>query len=217
MTEQDIYQRVADEAMRSTEDAWVRWRDPEVGKTIAVGMGGEMRDALAMSNYDAALRILAEHVDSGDVTEDTVGRSGRTWLKVLSFRVYDEDGNITQAWKDAVDNVFLPLKDYPILDEDDYSEREWNLFGEEMRFIFGAAADKVIDALCDAGEAGRIEEFDYDRTFEAVEAVLASGKETLTDEEADALRFTFRQYVTRNGAEQVPTLAARLADPEEDE
>lgn len=217
MTETDIYEKVAQEALASTRDTWVRWNDPACGETVAVGCGGEMTDALAMSNLHAALNILAEHVETGDVTEDTLGRSGRTWMKVLSFRVYDEDGNITQAWKDAVDNVFLPLKDYGVLDEHDYSEREFALFTGEVQFIYGAAADKVFEALSDAGEPLTVEELDPDRVQEAVDGSLAAGLMTLTDEEAEALRYTFDQYVRRNGADGIPTLAARLAETKEDE
>lgn len=213
MTEQSIYEKVADEALESSRNSmFIRWSDPEVGKTIAVGMGGEMRDALAMSNYHAALGILSDHVESGDITEDTVGRSGRTWMKVLSFRVYDDDGNITQAWKDAVDKVFLPLKDYPVLDEDDWSQREYDLFAEEIRFLFGDAAPAVLVAQSDAGLPFSIEEFDYDETLEAVEESLAAGNIALNDKEASALAYTVNQYRNRHDGEGLPTLTALIGE-----
>jgi len=214
MTDNETYEKVAQEALASTRDAWVRWRDPECGKTVAVGMGGEMSDALAMSNLHAALRILDAHVQTGDVTEDTVGRSGRTWLKVLSFRVYDEDGNITQAWRDAVDNVFLPLRDYAVLDEEDWSEREFTLFTEEMEFIFGAAHGKVIDAMAEAGLPLNIEEFREDYALESVEEALADGRFTLTDDEAMEFTHTARQYCARHDGEGLPRLTARIAELE---
>jgi len=196
MTDIETYEKVAQEALLSTRDAWVHWRDPAIGKTVAVGMGGELSDPLAISNLEAALTLLDEHVQSGDVEESTVGRSGRTWLRTLAFRIYDDEGNITQAWKDAVDKVFLPMQDYPLLDEDDYYERVHTIFADEMEFIYGAAADTMISALCEAGISS-LEEYDEDKAIVALDAWVEAGN-TLTDAEQSAVAEVVRRYVARH-------------------
>lgn len=206
------YEKIAKEALDSTNGAWVHWRDEAIGKTVAVGMGGELSDPLSMSNLETALSLLDEHVQTGDVEESTVGRSGRTWLRTLAFRIYDDEGNMTQAWRDAVDKVFLPLQDYPLLDEDDFYEREHAIYTEEMEFIYGAAADKVMDARSDAGLETSIDHVREDDTVEAVDAWLANGG-TLTEDEASALAYTVKQYVARhdNSITTIPTLGVLMA------
>ena len=175
------YARLADEALaacRPSSGSWIRWRDERVGKTHAVILGGEVGEPLAESNLQAGLDILGEWLgdDEADAFESTVGRSGRTWLRILVVRVYDDEGRFTDAWKTAVDRVLLPLEDYPLLDEDDYYEREYDAHVESLRWDYGEAVDLVVAAVHEYGRYGIGESIgDHDEVVECVEQYLKDG------------------------------------------
>lgn len=176
------YQRLADEALAASAPgglSWIRWHDDRIGRTVAVIIGGEVGEPLTESNLATASRILGPwfgDVDEADAFEATVGRSGRTWLRTIAVRVYDDEGAFTEAWKAAVDEVLLPLEDYPILDEDDYAEREWQDHYESLRWDYGDSVDLVVSALQEHGNYG-IGEYigDHDEVLELVELHLAQG------------------------------------------
>lgn len=48
-------------------------------------------------------------------------------LDVLYVRMYEEDGEFSPEWKVAV-AALEALEDYPLLDEEDYSDREYHAF-----------------------------------------------------------------------------------------
>jgi len=175
------YARLADEALaacRPSSGSWVRWHDERVGKTHAVILGGEVGEPLGESNLHAGLDILKPWLgdDEADAFESTVGRSGRTWLRILVVRVYDDAGRFTDAWKTAVDEVLLPLEDYPLLDEDDFAEREWNDHYESLRWDYGDSVDLVVSALQEHGRYGLGEYIgDHDEGVELVDLHLAEG------------------------------------------
>lgn len=176
------YQRLADEALAASAPgglSWIRWHDDRIGRTVAVIIGGEVGEPLAESNLAAASRILEPwfgDVDEADAFEATVGRSGRTWLRTIAVRVYDDEGQFTEAWKAAVDEVLLPLEDYPLLDEDDFAEREWQEHYESLRWDYGDSVDLVVSALQEHGNYG-IGEYigDHDEVLELVELHIAQG------------------------------------------
>lgn len=204
------YARLADEALaacRPSSGSWIRWRDERVGKTHAVILGGEVGDPAAESNLHAGLDILKPWLgdDEADAFESTVGRSGRTWLRILVVRVYDDEGRFTDAWKKAVDEVLLPLEDYPLLDEDDFSDREWNEHYEALRWDYGNSVDLVVSALQEHGRYG-IGDYigDHDEVVQLVELHLSEG---WWQEEVDlsGLRHFIEQ---RKDDLNIPTLAA---------
>jgi len=203
---QDIYTDYAERALEAArESMFIRWSEDRVGVTHAPALGAEIGgDALGESNLHTATELLAEHIASGTITEDTIGRSGRTWMRMLTFTVYDDEGNITQAWRDAVDLVFVPLADYPILDEDDYYEREYANFVAEIDFMYGAAGDAVRRALAEAG-IFRLDDVDADGVIRLLDESIQSGQE-LSDEEASALGHTVRQFRARHADEALPAL-----------
>jgi hypothetical protein len=204
------YQRFADEVLTASaphELSWIRWRDDRIGRTVAVIHGGEVGDPLAESNLQAIVRILGQwvgEVDEADVFEATVGRSGRTWLRTIAVRVYDDEGAFTAAWKAAVDEVLLPLEDYPLLDEEDFFEREYDAHVESLRWDYGDAVDIVVSAIHEHGRYG-LEEYigDHDEVLELVEHHLSQG---LWQGEVvlDGLKHYIEQ---RKDALEIPTLA----------
>jgi hypothetical protein len=199
-----LAQRYLDEA-KPSDFSWIRWRDPAVGRTIAPVLGAVIGDdALAESNLAAATRLLADHIEAGTITEDTVGRSGRTWIRLLAITVLDEDGELTQAWVDFVDLVHTPLEDYSILDEDDFQQREYDNFVSELGFVYGAASEAVRSALAEAG-IFRLEDIDSDGIVRLLDESLQDGSE-LTDEEASALEWTVNQFRKRHPDETLPAL-----------
>ncbi len=173
------YLRLADEHLKgSTSSSFIRWHDDRIGTEYAVILAGEVGEPLGESNLAAASRILGPWLgdDEADVIEATVGRSGRTWLRTLAVRVYRDEGGFTDAWERAVDEVILPLEDYPLLDEDDFSEREWDYHYESLALDYGDGADLVVAAIQDHGRYG-IEEYigDHDEVVELVEYHLSRG------------------------------------------
>lgn len=202
------YARLADEALAASDGSmFIRWNDERVGKTHAVILGGEVGDPASESNLHVGLDVLRVWLgdDEADAFESTVGRSGRTWLRILVVRVYDDEGRFTDAWKTAVDNILLPLEDYPLLDEDDFSEREWNDHYESLRWDYGNSVDLVVSALQEHGRYG-IDEYlgDHDEVVELVELHLSEG---WWQEEVDlsGLRHFIEQ---RKDDLNIPTLAA---------
>lgn len=193
------------DAAKPSEFSWIRWQDPAVGFTVAPVLGAVIGDdALAESNLAAATRLLSEHIEVGTITEDTVGRSGRTWMRLLAITVFDDDGELTQAWRDYVDLVHEPLDNYPILDEDDFQQREYDNYVDETDFVYGSAGAAVRRALSDIG-VFRLEDIDADGIIRAVDDAVQNGLE-LTDDEASALEYTVTQFRARHPEEALPAL-----------
>lgn len=73
-------------------------------------------DTLTTSNWHAALAELGG--ESDDVAITRVGHWGPGWIEFLGVR----EG--TEAYQRAVE-IRNALESYPVLDDEDYSEREW--------------------------------------------------------------------------------------------
>jgi len=205
MTTEQEYIDYGRDALAGTASAWVRWGDEDYGSAVAVIVGGEVGDPLGESNTAAAERLLAEHLGSGGAEHYTVGRSGRTWVRGIAVRVFGPDGEVTQAWRDAVDLVVIPLEDYPLLDEDDYSERSFRCTYDSLTVDYGDAVDIVFEAL-DRYSVDP-EDADHDEVCEAVDRLLAEGGRELSKEESDGLLWYVQQ---RAGDLDIPTLAGQV-------
>jgi hypothetical protein len=173
------YQEHADRLLDGGESTFIRWSDDRIGRTYAIVLGGEVGEPLAESNLAAAERILGQWVDGSDeadVFTGTVGRSGRTWLRFVAVRVHEDDGTFTDAWCTAVDLIVEPLEDYPLLDEDDFAEREWEYHYESLVLDYGDGADLVVAAIQEHGRYG-IDEYvgRHDEVVELVEYHLSRG------------------------------------------
>jgi hypothetical protein len=204
------YQDWADELLAPTESLFIRWFDDRIGRTYAIVVGGEVGDPLSESNLFAASRILGQWVDGSDeaeVFESTVGRSGRTWLRFLAVRVYEDDGTFTDAWCTAVDLILEPLENYPLLDEDDYSDREWEATYELLALDYGKdGAELAVEAIATLGHASVPEYIgDHDEVVLVLEEYLSSGAHG----DAPVLLGGLVHYIEQRKNElDIPTLAA---------
>ncbi|WJN63091.1 hypothetical protein [Streptomyces phage phiScoe3] len=100
------------------------------GSTLTWAERGD--DILEESNYLSALDIVKGAAeDEDDVIDATCGHWLVGSLRQLFVRVYDDEGNFTAAWK-AIVEIGEGLEGYPIVDESDYSEREWKLYEENL-------------------------------------------------------------------------------------
>lgn len=207
--ELEYYEQYGRDALAGTHSEWVRWSDPDYGSKLAVVVAGEVGEPLGESNTQAAERILEQWLgdEDADAQQFTVGRSGRTWLRGVAVRVFNEQGEVTDAWRTAVDEVIVPLEDYPLLDEDGYAELEWRVCFENLELDYGQAAGFVADALSEYGRDG-IREYDHDEVVECVELLLKDGRR-LSDDEADGLRYWVRQ---RAGDLDIPLLSERVLE-----
>jgi len=134
-----------------------------------------------------------------------VGRSGRTWLRFLAVRVYEDDGTFTDAWCTAVDRILRPLENYPLLDEDDFSEREHEAAYELLVLDYGGAADLVASAVYEYGNGG-LHEFvgDHDDIVEWVEQYLTEGHW-----QGEVVLDGLKHYIEQRKDDlDIPTLAA---------
>ena len=75
------------------------------------------------SNAAVTARLLQPFVASGDVVPESHSHWAVGYLEGFSLRVF-KDGDITEAFKTYY-HIMQCLDDYPILDEDDYSGREF--------------------------------------------------------------------------------------------
>lgn len=185
-------------ALREAHDSLcILWHDDRIGDTHAPVLGGEHQEPLHRANLETALDILAEHVEAGDVEDGTVGRSGATWVTFLLVRVLDDDGGIHPAWVDAYEQVIAPLEDYPVLDEERFSELEHEELYEQV--AYWACDDEVTEAVLSHPEApGHPEGFTPDHWGYVLAADVWDGhldlSEDARDRVADLARDTARHY-----------------------
>jgi len=202
------YAQYGRDALAGTTGGWVRWSDEDYGSSLAVVVAGEIGDPLAESNVHAAGVILEQWYGT-DVDTFTVGRSGRSWLRGLAVRVFGEDGEVTDAWRTAVDEVIIPLEGYPLLDEDDYSERRHAVTWDSLVLDYGDAADLVAEALGTCGNWS-LEEYvgDHDEVVTLVEEYLRLGLH-----KGDVVLDGLEHYVQqRKNDLDIPILAGLLAE-----
>ncbi len=86
----------------------------------------EHRDSslIEKSNSEAIQEALGADEFSYDVIIGSASHWAVGWVTQIYIRVYDADGNITPAFRELV-NIQLRLQEYPILDDEDHSRREY--------------------------------------------------------------------------------------------
>jgi len=96
---------------------------PDQGNWIVVPVG-QNRDSnyLEESNFQTALDMLGEESDTVQVHR--FGHWACGWYEIIIVDPGDNDRAIIAA------EIMCALADYPILDDMDYSEREWNRASE---------------------------------------------------------------------------------------
>ena len=150
-----------DERLYNTHGAIIGWADR-----------GD--DVLTESNYLMALQRLEGVIAHTDgEPDDVLDSSARHWLvgtlRTIFVRVYTEDGSdFTPAFREAC-AILASLDQYPILDESDYSDREYTAW-EAM----------VVDGL---GQAAYEHSYDSPAEQEAfIHLVLVTDRESLPDD-----------------------------------
>ena len=210
----------------SSDDRWFNTHAPVCGLT----RDQRGSDHLAESNYHTALDMLrgaVAHDESGaseargdDVVETSMGHWGFGYLDVIMVRVYvsddwpdqpEDEREFTPAFKEAVD-IRAALESYPVLDESDLSEREYNAWQEAFSEAFDRAARGFWDDT--PAEVQAVWHLMTDRlTREGVEAVSPDGyrPDALDWDRVEKLYRELRsEHFTAYGA---AILAAIRADP----
>jgi hypothetical protein len=80
---------------------------------------------------EEALRPFME-MDEPDVVGERHSHWGVGWVEGYAIRVFDQDGNVTAAFRRYCE-LRAKLSDYPVLDETDYSQREYDATVENIR------------------------------------------------------------------------------------
>lgn len=99
---------------------------------------------IAESNYSAIERELKDF-DENSVRFERHSHWGYGWVETLVLRVYDEAGEITEAFKKYTE-LHLALKEHLVLDETDYCQRKYELEESEILSrgygLFGADVEE---------------------------------------------------------------------------
>jgi hypothetical protein len=90
---------------------------------------------MAQSNEAVVERELAEFLSGPDINRIRHSHWGVGYLDGFEIRVYDSKGKITPVFAKFAE-LKLALADYPVLDDSDYSEREY---------------DAAVEAICNNG------------------------------------------------------------------
>jgi len=125
-TEREITQKEIKEALARPRDFAYSGDNDEMFITWSLGPVIRCRDSglLDQSNADAIVKALEERPEFNDewcVTGCNHWAVG--WVDHLSFHAVDEHGNPTPVFR-FIASLFDALADYPVLDDDDYCERE---------------------------------------------------------------------------------------------
>jgi hypothetical protein len=93
---------------------------------------------LDQSNQEAINAILAPYLeadtDDPDIRSESHGHWACGWVSGFAIRVYAQDGTITPAFR-AWCGIQARLADYPVLDEEDYSRREYEATLENIESV----------------------------------------------------------------------------------
>lgn len=97
-------------------------------------------DVLDESNFHTILADLQGYAreESDDVFDGSVSHWLVGSLQQIWVRVYDEDGDFTPAFVRATE-IAHALRDYPVFDESDWSERELEVHEEYLRMALDDA------------------------------------------------------------------------------
>src|SRR5262245_41147296 len=87
---------------------------------------------LEESNAEAIDRELGPLFKSGDIVPEHHGHWACGWIDGYAIRVYDDTGAITPAFRRWCE-LCEQLADYPVLDEEDYSRREYEATLENIQ------------------------------------------------------------------------------------
>lgn len=127
MTLEDAAKEAAGNWKRFDSFVWWREREMDDADRWAIVYTSNRDSGLIDQSNNAAIAKALEALTEGD-DADVVAESHSHWLvgfvQGYSIRVYDDNGNITEAFKTYFE-LQEQLEAYPILDESDYSDREY--------------------------------------------------------------------------------------------
>jgi hypothetical protein len=116
-------------------DSFVWWEHPEDAHNWCV-VYSHHRDSglLDQSNAAAIERALQPFMegDEADVVGERHSHWGVGWVEGYAIRVFDQAGKVTAAFRRYCE-LRARLADYPILDESDYCQREYDATVENIR------------------------------------------------------------------------------------
>ena len=138
-------------------------------------------DLLDQSNADAIDEALAPFADGGDVRAEHHGHWACGWIDGYAIRVY-RNGQITEAFR-TYHELAARLADYPVLDEEDFSRREYEATLENLR-------SEGFDSDCFAPPedwAGEVFSWLWDHNQSAVENRDGNGGYASKEEIGEAL------------------------------
>jgi hypothetical protein len=114
-----------------TFDSFVWWDRPEDSDRWCVVYSHHRDSGLLDQSNAAAIEKALEAFD-GDVVAQRHSHWAVGWMEGYVIRVFDQDGNVTAAFRRYCE-LRAKLSDYPILNETDYSQREFDATVENIR------------------------------------------------------------------------------------
>ena len=131
---------------------------------------------LDQSNDAAISKVMAPFIKRGSAREERHNHWACGWIAGYAIRVYGRNGRITKAFK-AWCELQAKLQDYPVLDEEDYSQRELNATFENIaetgkRFLSDNPPDDWVGQVHDALPDGEKESRDDQGGYPSDEAVM---------------------------------------------
>lgn len=89
---------------------------------------------LEQSNAAVIAEELKPFIEAGDVNEERHRHWAVGWVDGYSVRVFDEKGNVTPAFQ-KLQEIAEKLDNYPVLDEEDYSKRQYDATLENIQSV----------------------------------------------------------------------------------
>lgn len=102
------------------------------GWTIGPAIENRDSDLLAESNADAIGKMLAE-VDPSNLSYsiERFNHWGAGWIDTIVFKALAKDGSLSPVYR-CLQKIKSALENYPVLDEEDYSRREYEATLEDI-------------------------------------------------------------------------------------
>lgn len=147
-------------------DNWRRFpsfalSDPPEGVWACVYTHNRDSDRLERSNaevYERELRPFMESEDSFDVRPEHHKHFAVGWVDGFLIRVYDDAGQVTEAFK-AYHRLKMRENDYPILDEERYSQMEAEELAEDFAEVVKSVARRYFVEVADDTMIERVDEW----------------------------------------------------------
>jgi hypothetical protein len=123
-------------------DSFVWYEAPEDSEVWGIYYAtSDTAPIYAASNYDTMVKRLQKHIDAGFIRAEAHSTWVGPWVEGFSIKVFDKPkGKITSAFRDLYE-ILCELEDYPVLDEDDWSRREWEAIQEFASSEIGRLVD----------------------------------------------------------------------------